>query len=149
MSLHSYSRVWLHIVWATLERRPLLDKPAATKLSAWLHGYAKQKHIYMKVNFVNPDHVHALIDLPTNLAIEDMMQLFKGSSSHWINEQNLVTGKFGWGRGYGVFSVSESGVSEVCAYIANQEAHHRKRGFAEELKLFVERYGLEWRKDKE
>ncbi len=149
MSLHSYSRVWLHIVWATLERRPLLDKPAATKLSAWLHDYAKQKGIYMKINFVNPDHVHALIDLPTNLCIEDMMQLFKGSSSHWINEQNLVAGKFGWGRGYGVFSVSESGVSEVCAYIANQEEHHRKRDFAEELKLFVERYGLEWRKDKE
>jgi len=149
MSLHSYSRVWLHLVWATLERRPLLDKPAAAKLSVWLHDYAKQKGIYMKINFVNPDHVHALIDLPTNLCIEDMMQLFKGSSSHWINEQNLVAGKFGWGRGYGVFSVSESGVPEVCAYIAKQEEHHCKRDFAEELKLFVERYGLEWRKDKE
>jgi len=132
-----------------LERRPLLDQPAAAKLSVWLHYYAKQKGIYMKISFVNPDHVHALIDLPTNLCIEDMMQLFKGSSSHWINEQNLVAGKFGWGRGYGVFSVSESGVSEVCAYIAKQEEHHRKRDFAEELKLFVERYGLEWRKDKE
>ena len=149
MSLHAYSRVWLHLVWATLERRPLLERPAAVKLSAYLHDYAKQKGIYMKINYVNADHVHALIDLPTNLSIEDMMQLFKGSSSHWVNEQNLVVGKFGWGRGYGVFSVSESVVPEVCAYIANQEEHHRKRDFAEELKLFVERHGLEWRKDKE
>lgn len=149
MSLHSYSRVWLHIVWATLERRPLLDKSAAAKLSAWLDDYATQKRIYMKINFVNPDHVHALVDLPTSLSIEDMMQLFKGGSSHWINEQDLVAGKFGWGRGYGVFSVSESVVSQVCAYIANQEEHHRKRDFAEELKLFVERHGLEWRKDEE
>ncbi len=149
MSLHAYSRVWLHIVWATLERRPFLDKPAAAKLSAWLHDYAKQKKIYLKINFVNPDHVHALVDLPTNLCIEDMMQLFKGGSSHWINEQNLVAGKFGWGRGDGVFSVSESGVADVCAYIANQEEHHRKRDFTEELKRFVECYGLEWRKDKE
>jgi putative transposase len=149
MSLHSYSRVWLHIVWATLERRPLLNKAAAAKLSAYLHDYAKQKKIYMKINFVNPDHLHALIDLPTNLTIEDTMQLFKGSSSHWINEENLIAGKFGWGRGYGVFSVSESGVSEVCAYIANQEEHHRKRTFAEELNLFVERHGLEWKEEKE
>jgi len=148
MSLHSYSRVWLHLVWATLERRPLLAKPAAAmKLSGYLTDYAKQKCIYMKINFVNADHVHALIDLPTNLSIEEVMQLFKGGSSHWINESNLVPGKFGWGRGYGVFSVSESGVAEVCAYIANQEEHHRKRNFVEELKLFVERYGLEWRKD--
>jgi putative transposase len=147
MSLHSYSRVWLHLVWATLERRPLLAKPAAMKLSGYLTDYAKQKSIYLKINFVNADHVHALIDLPTNLSIEEVMQLFKGGSSHWINESNLVTDKFGWGRGYGVFSVSESGVAEVCAYIANQEEHHRKRNFVEELKLFVERYGLEWRKD--
>lgn len=147
MSLHAYSRVWLHLVWGTLGRRPLLPKPAAVRLSAFLADYAKQKGIYMKVNFVNADHVHALVDLPTNLSIEGMMQLLKGGSSHWVNEQNLVTGKFGWGRGYGVFSVSESGVSDVCAYIANQEDHHRKRDFSEELKLFVERYGLEWRTD--
>lgn len=99
----------------------------------------------MKINFVNPDHVHALIDLPTSLSIEEVVQLLKGSSSHWVNEQNLVPGKFGWGRGYGVFSVSESNVGEVAEYIANQEEHHRKRPFAEELKLFVERHGLEWR----
>ena len=148
MSLHSYSRVWLHLVWATLERRPFLAKPAAVKLSEYLYQYAEQKKIYMKINFVNPDHVHALIDLPTGLSIEELVQLLKGSSSYWINEQNLVAGKFGWGRGYGVFSVSESGVAEVCAYIAGQEEHHRKRSFTEELKLFVERYGLEWREDK-
>jgi REP element-mobilizing transposase RayT len=148
MSLHSYSRVWLHLVWATLERRPLLAKPATAKLSAHLHEYAKEKGIYMKINFVNPDHVHALVDLPTNLSIEEMMQLLKGSSSHWINEQNLVAGKFGWGRGYGVFSVSESALEEVSAYIANQEEHHRKRDFVQELKLFVERYRLDWREDK-
>jgi len=147
MSLHSYSRVWLHLVWATLERRQLLTKPAAAKLSAYLVDYTRQKGIYMKINFVNADHVHALIDLPTSLSIEEVMQLVKGSSSRWINEQNLIAGKFGWGRGYGVFSVSESGVAEVCAYIAKQEKHHRKRDFIEELKLFVKSYGLEWRKD--
>jgi len=147
MSLHSYSRVWLHLVWATLERRPLLAKPAAAKLSAHLHDYAKAKRIYMKINFVNPEHVHALIDLPTSLSVEEVMQLFKGGSSHWVNEQNLVAGKFGWGRGYGVFSVSQSAVDEVSAYIAGQEEHHRQKNFVEELKQFVERYGLEWRKD--
>jgi REP element-mobilizing transposase RayT len=145
MSLHSYSRVWLHLVWGTLERRPLLNGASAPKLSVYLHEYAREKGIYMKINFVNPDHVHALVDLPTNLSIEEMAQLFKGSSSHWVNEQNLVSGKFGWGRGYGVFSVSESNVAEVANYIATQEEHHRKRPFAEELKLFVERHGLEWR----
>jgi putative transposase len=145
MSLHSYSKMWVHLVWATLDREPMLSKSAAAKASAWLNDYAAQKKIYLKINFFNADHVHALIDLPTNLAIEDVVQLFKGASSHWINEQKLVAGRFGWGRGYGAFSVSESGVGEVARYIADQEEHHRKRSFTDELKLFVERYGLEWR----
>ena len=147
MSLHSYSRVWLHLIWATLERRPLIPKPAAVKVSGYLSRYAAEKGIYMKINFVNPDHVHVLVDLPTNLCLEEAMQLLKGSSSHWINESNLLPGKFGWGRGYGAFSVAHSGVGEVAKYIANQEEHHRKRSFSEEFKLFVERYELKWQDD--
>src|SRR5437899_2226202 len=109
MSLHSYSRVWLHAIWATLERQPILSKPAAAKLSGHLSEYASEKGIYTKINFVNPDHVHLLLDLPTSLSVEDAMQLLKGRSSHWINESGLIPAKFAWGRGYGVFSVSHSG----------------------------------------
>ncbi len=147
MPLHAYSRVWLHLVWATLERRPLLSKDGAVKLSGHLHDYGKSKGIYMKINFVNADHVHTLIDLPKSKAIDEVLQLLKGESSHWVNEQNLVSGKFAWQRGYGAFSVSQSGVDEVCAYIAGQEEHHKKLSFVDELKLFVQRYGLVWREE--
>ncbi len=93
MSLPSYSRVWLHLVWATLERRPLLTKAAPARLSAYLTRYAGEKVIHMKINFVNPDRAHALVDLPTGLSIEEMMPLFKGGSSHWINQNGLVAGE--------------------------------------------------------
>lgn len=147
MSLHAYSKVWLHLVWGTLDREPMLSKSAAARVSLWLDEYAAQKKIYLKINYFNADHVHALIDLPTKFSIEDVVQLLKGASSHWINEQKLVPGRFSWGRGYGAFSVSESIVAEVAGYIASQEDHHRKRSFADELKLFVERYGLVWREE--
>ena len=101
----------------------------------------------MKINFFNADHTHALIDLPTDKSIEQVVQLLKGSSSHWVNEQKLAKGRFAWGRGYGAFSVSHSDVERVAAYIANQEEHHRKRTYEEEFDLFVKRYGLEWRNE--
>ena len=47
-----------------------------------------------------------------------------------------------------MFSVSHSGIGEVAKYIAEQEEHHRKRSYADELMLFVERYELKWRDDK-
>lgn len=149
MSVHSYSRCWLHMVWSTLNRKGMFDKDSSRKLSNYLTDYARRKGIYMRINYVNCDHVHVLIDLPTNLTIENAAQLMKGNSSHWVNENGLLPGRFGWGRGYGVFSVSHSLVEEVGAYIANQEAHHRVRSFTEELKLFVEKYGLKWRDESE
>src|SRR5688572_24758676 len=121
MSVHSYSRCWLHLIWTTLDREPMLAKPAAAASSNFLTNYALEKGIYMKINYVNPEHVHTLIDLPTNKSIEEVVKLFKGSSSHWINENRLLRGRFGWGRGYGAFSVSHSDVDRVAAYIAGQE----------------------------
>ena len=50
----------------------------------------------MKINYFNADHTHALIDLPTNKTIEEVIHLFKGSSSHWINENRLIKGRFAW-----------------------------------------------------
>jgi len=123
----------------------MLDKRAAAKASLNLSEYALDNGIYMKLNFFNADHTHTLIDLPTNLTIEQVIHLFKGSTSHWINQNRLVKGRFAWGRGYGAFSVSHSDVDRVAKYIASQEDHHRKRTFEDEYQLFVKRYGLQWR----
>jgi putative transposase len=123
----------------------MLFGPVASKVSAFLNSYAKEKGIYLKINFVNPEHVHGLIDLPTGKSIEECVKLFKGASSHRINEQKLLLGRFAWARGYGAFSVSHSDVDRVCKYIAGQEEHHRLKTFDEEYKRFVEVYGLMWR----
>ncbi len=144
MSIHSYSRCWLHLIWTTLDREPMLTKPAAVKASRFLSKYALEKNIYLKINYFNADHVHTLIDLPTGKSIEEVVQLFKGSSSHWINENRLLRGKFSWGRGYGAFSVSHSHVDRVAAYVAHQEEHHRKKTFGQEFETFVKKYGLNW-----
>jgi REP element-mobilizing transposase RayT len=125
----------------------MLDKGAAAKASNFLDEYSLEKGIYMKINYFNAEHTHALIDLPTRYSIEDVIKLFKGGSSHWINQQRLIQGRFAWGVGYGAFSVSHSDVDRVAKYIAEQEEHHRKRNWSEEYGLFVKRYGLEWRSD--
>ncbi|PYK71590.1 MAG: IS200/IS605 family transposase [Verrucomicrobia bacterium] len=148
MSVHSYSRCWVHLIWGTLNREKLLNKQAAARLSRYLTEYADTKSVYMKINYVNADHVHALIDLPTGLSIEELIQFLKGSSSRWVNSNNILAGKFAWGRGYGAFSVSESNIARVAAYIAGQEEHHRVHTFADELREFIERHGLRWQDEK-
>ena len=50
--------------------------------------------------------------------------------------------EFHWKRGYGAFSVSQSNVESVKLYIQNQEAHHKKFDFQDELRIFLVRHGM-------
>ena len=142
MSKHSYSRCWLHLIWSTLNHEKVLNKEACVKISHYLSEYTQSKGIYMKINYVNDDHIHTLIDLPTKFSIEEVAKLFKGSSSHWINQNKLVMGAFSWGRGYSAFSVSQSQIDKVAAYIVGQEEHHRHKTFTEEYEEFIRAYRL-------
>ena len=147
MSLHSYSKVWIHFIWSTNNKEKVLSSDKRKLLSEFLSEYAEEKDIYMKINYVNAEHVHALIDLPTNLSIEECAKLIKGSSSHYINKSRLTKNKFAWARGYGAFSVSESNVAKVVQYIKNQEEHHRVKSFSEEYELFMNKYGIKYIKN--
>jgi putative transposase len=147
MSLHSYTKVWLHLIWSTHNREKVLLKDVRKQVSNFLYNYAEEKEIYMKTNYVNAEHIHAIVDLPTTLSIDECLKLLKGSSSHYINDNRLVNNKFRWARGYGTFSVSESQMKKVIDYINNQEEHHRTKSFTEEYELFMKRYGIKYVKN--
>lgn len=49
---------------------------------------------------------------------------------------------FAWQEGFSVFSVSRSVAAKVETYIRNQKEHHKKRDFAEELRAFLTKHGV-------
>lgn len=145
MSLHSYSKCWLHLIWGTLNREIFLNTAEIRKeVSSYLYQYAESKNIYMKNIYVNSEHVHALIDLPAELSIEEVMHLLKSNSSHWINKNKICKTKFSWERGYAALSVSESALNKVADYIEKQEEHHRIKSFTEEYEEFIKMYGMKY-----
>ena len=76
------------------------------------------------------------------------MQLIKGESSFWFNNQKLITEKFQWQDEYFAVSVSESIHEKVRNYIKKQEEHHYKITFKEEYDVFIEKYGFQKFDDK-
>ena len=128
------------MVWSTKGRHKILKKRVRISLSDFLSEYSLSKGIYMKANYVNSDHVHILIDLPSNMTIESIAKTLKGGSSYWLNRNRLTKNKFSWARGYGAFSVSQSNLDKVIRYIADQETHHKKRSFTEEYEAFLKLY---------
>lgn len=88
------------------------------------------------------DHVHMLIMLPPTVCVSDAMRFIKANSSRWMKERS---GKpFAWQTGFGVFSVSRSGVESVAKYIRDQEIHHRKFDFREEFVALLNKNGVEY-----
>ncbi len=138
-----YLKVWLHIVWSTRNREPLLVKEIRNKVFEHIRQNAKDKGIY--IDHINGyvDHVHCLISLKSDQTIAKTIQLLKGESTHWINQNELIEGHFSWQTEYFAVSVSQSQVDRVRAYIRNQESHHGKISFADEYELMMEKYGLE------
>jgi REP element-mobilizing transposase RayT len=78
------------------------------------------------------DHVHVFFELPTNISIAKVLQEIKSNSSKWINDQQIIPGKFQWQKGFGAFSNSRSQRNKVIQYIINQETHHAKTSFRDE-----------------
>lgn len=142
MSKHSFNKIWIHFIWETSGKQKVIPKGAGEKISKFLIDHCKEKNIFMKTNYINADHAHALIDLPTNLSVEDCIKLLKGSSSFYINKNRIINNKFSWGRGYGAFSVSPLQLDNTVKYIDNQEVHHKIKSFEEEYQLFIEKYGV-------
>ncbi len=139
----SYIKVWLHFVWSTKNRKPLLTDDIRQKVFQHIRENAKEKDIY--IDYVNGyvDHAHCLVSLDSEHSLKQIMQLIKGESSHWINKNNLCKEKFQWQDDYFVVSVSESIIDDVRDYIKNQEIHHRTKSFDEEFESFLKRAGFQ------
>lgn len=142
MSANAYCRCWVHIVWGTLDGQPLLDEIARAKVSVYLTEYAASRSIPVRVTYVGSDHAHAVIDLPTNQTIEDVVHLLKGSSSHWINENKLTAETFAWATGYQAFSVSHTIIGNVGGYLANQPELHKTKSFQDEMREFAAHHDM-------
>lgn len=138
---HSYSRVHIHLVFSTKERRGTIPKDIQPRLWAYLAGICKNYEMPAMAIGGTENHVHILFHLPPTVSLAKAAQLLKANSSKWMGEQGVA---FGWQEGYGAFSVSPSSLGRVMEYIRNQEAHHHKSSFEEEIRALLDRHGVEY-----
>src|SRR6266705_6393530 len=129
----SYVRVWIHAVWGTKNRDHLLMRGTRSQIISHILENAKQKEIYIDRLNGPSDHLHCLFGLNAEMTIAKALQLIKGESAYWINKEKLTSVKFEWANEYYAVSVSESVLETVRAYIDNQEEHHKKRTYVEEV----------------
>jgi REP element-mobilizing transposase RayT len=90
------------------------------------------------------DHIHLLASMPSTVTIADFVNAVKANSSRWIHDNSSALRKIAWQEGYGAFSVSKSDENKVGTYIRNQEKHHAKRNFKQELITLLKKHGIDY-----
>ena len=138
---HTDSRIWVHLIWTTKNRERTLYRDKGEQLFEFLLLKAKESNIAFEKLNIQPEHIHGLIDLPTDKTVADFMHLIKGSSSRWLN-QHVFRSHFSWQSGYGAYSVSASQLNIVKTYIEKQSEHHKRFSFSEEYKRWKREYGF-------
>ena len=139
---HSYNQIWIHAIWSTKVRLPLIHKSVEKTIHQYLFDQLRELGCPVRIVNGMPDHIHALFLLSPRKSIADVIKQIKGSSSHYINANNHIDHKFAWQTGYAAYSVSESAVDKVFQYIKNQKEHHQKNTFQQEYEAFIELHGL-------
>ena len=138
-----YIKIWIHSVWATKNRSALMDKSIRPQIFDHIRQNAKQKGIFIDhINGVE-NHIHCLISMTAVQNIAKLINLIKGESSYWINQNKITKHRFEWQDEYFAVSISESHVDIVRAYIRNQEEHHKNVTWEQEVEEFMTKFGFE------
>ena len=139
-----FIKVYIHFVWSTKNRFPFLNS-LELREKMWKHIKENGKEKGLFIDFVNgySDHCHCLVSLKSDQTIQKVIQMIKGESAFWFNNQNFILEKFGWQDEYFAVSVSESMIENVRNYIRNQETHHSIKSFDDEYNKMIDVYGFQ------
>jgi putative transposase len=140
--MHSLTSCLIHCVFCTKGRQAVLTPEIRTRLWPYLVGVAKENGMKVLAVGGTADHVHLLFSLTPTMALAKAIQLLKGNSSKWLHEMFPDSRNTSWQKGYGAFSIGQSGVKATVDYIRGQEEHHRTRTFSDEFAAFLRRHDL-------
>jgi putative transposase len=140
----SLTKNYLHIVFSTKLRQPLITEDIENELFAYLGGICNELECKPIKIGGYLDHIHVLCNLSKKIALAKFMELLKANSSKWIKTKGNEFGNFYWQDGYGAFSVSEKDLPAVVNYISNQKEHHKNKDFKNEFRSILKKYNVEY-----
>ncbi len=138
----TFARLCFHIVFATKHRTPWISSDLERELYPFVGAIVRDHGGTLLAISGMPDHLHLLVDLRPHPSLADVVKAIKGSSSRWINEEGRTSDHFGWQEGYAAFSVSQSVLERVRAYVLHQKEHHGRATYDAEQRELLAKHGI-------
>lgn len=140
----SLNKIYVHLVFSTKHRKPLITDLIKEELFSYLGGICKNLECNPIQIGGHHDHVHILCLLSKKIPLTKLMEEVKSHSSKWIKTKGAEFESFYWQNGYGAFSVNPTELEIVKNYVFNQEEHHKRKTFQEEFLAFLKKYNVEY-----
>jgi len=91
---HSSTFIWIHSDWTTYEKAPLITRENKKKIYQYLFQEFTSCGCIVRVINGSPDEVQCLFLFNPKKSLDDIIKSVKGATSHRINQENLIPGKF-------------------------------------------------------
>ena len=141
---HTYTALHYHIVFGTKNRVPSITPDVQTRLYEYIGGIVRGENgVLIEIGGM-PDHMHLSASFHPTSCVADVIRRIKGNSSKWVHENLHGMEAFAWQAGYAAFTVSQSNLGDVEAYIRNQRTHHANLSFKEKFVAFLKRHGIQY-----
>lgn len=137
---HTRTFLFVHVIWTTLNRIPVLKKPVRMVLFAFLQKHSEEKGIRVISIQGIEDHIHVLLQLNPAQNLSQVVRSLKNDATVWLKDTNLLESDLEWQQEYAAYTVSPSGVKQVIEFIANQESYHKTKTLESELAVFDKNY---------
>jgi REP-associated tyrosine transposase len=138
------TRILLHVTFSTKDRAALIPAAIEPDLHAYVGGICRCMDSTLIEMGGTADHVHMLVGLGKTIALSELMLHVKRESSKWLRRRDASLDAFAWQAGYFAFSIGESGIAPLRAYISNQKEHHTTIDFQDEVRALLRRYRMQW-----
>jgi putative transposase len=140
----SLSKLFVHIIFHTKNNKAIIHPDIKNELYAYIGSIIKDNDsIPILINGIE-NHIHILCVMSKNIALAKLVEEIKRHSSRWIKTKGIKYQTFAWQNGYAAFSVSSSLHDKTKLYIQNQESHHKKMNFRDELTAFLKEYKVDY-----
>lgn len=136
------TKILIHFAFSTRNRDPLIPAALESDLYSYVGGICRRFESPLLSMGGTHDHVHMLVSLSKNASSSGLMLDVKRDSSKWLKQH--AGREFGWQDGYFGFSIGESGVVALRAYIARQKDHHATVDFKDEMRTIMRKYNTKW-----
>lgn len=92
--MHSYNKLWAHVVFATKNRSPFITPAVEGHLYPYLHECITEQGCVVSIINGMPNHVHLLFLQNPLRSMADVIKNIKRNSSHWINQNEICPSAF-------------------------------------------------------